>query len=115
MRVDQWRKHMNVMAWRFTAAIGGVPTLYFTSFFVAGGATLAQVTAAETLPTAAVLSSAGAKAYLLRAGWVLGPAVFGLYAGIGIFGDREEVKKLLRFRSVYSAEFNNYQKELYYA
>ena len=93
-------------------AMGGINTVYLTTFFGVAGTTFGLTSSTQLVKP--LMSGPGmnsfAKNILLKAG----PAGFGFCTGVAVFGSGSELWQLIRNAPTYHREFKAVQKEHYY-
>jgi len=79
------------------------------------GYSFGGIQSSELAPTRSLLTRPGFRAYLKRAGlWVFLPSLVGLGLGINLYGNEEELHRLLRMSYKFEKEIHDFKTELYY-
>merc|ERR1712060_283583 len=115
-RVGHSRKRGMLLLKQQYTALGGMNTVYLTTFFgIAGHAFgLATVSSAPALTQAQMASTAGMSTMARRGLMAGGPALVGLIMGVSAFGNATELRNLVFNAGTYSSEMKAVRNEHYY-
>ena len=112
-RVGHQRRKGFLLMKRQFEALGGMNTVYMTTFCGMAGSAFGMTMQTQAL-VRPLMSSAG-MASVARTGVMAGgPAIVGFIMGVQAFGDAGEFRNLLMNAGTYSREIKAVQKEHYY-
>ena len=92
--------------------MGGLNTVYLTTFFGMAGSTFGLTSSTQLVKP--LMSGPGMMSLLKNTMLKAGPAGLGFIYGVQAFGNGPEFRQLLKNAITYSREFKEVQKEHYY-